>query len=89
MAVSLEQLVVPLPGMELLGERKVPGRAGVCLDVLWVSVRNRMQLSYRQLMHGLEVQRKGWGWNIHMCIISIFKCCLKSWNEKTTHPQRE
>lgn len=42
MTLSLEQLVVPLPGMELLGERKAQGRAGVCLDV---SVGVRLDVS--------------------------------------------
>ena len=95
--------------------REAQGSVWTCQ--LWVSSRNPVKLPYRQLIYELEVQRKGWGWNTHMCIIqfssvqslsscptlrdpmnrstpglciiSIFKCCLKSWNKKTTHPQRE
>lgn len=41
MTVSLEQLVVPLPEMELLGERRAQRRAGVCLDVSVVGVHQK------------------------------------------------
>ena len=48
MTVSLEQLVVPLPGMELLGERRAQRRAGVCLDVSVVGVRQKRHAAVLQ-----------------------------------------
>ena len=41
MTVSLQQLVVLLPGTKLLGEHRVQGSAGVCLDVSVVGVQQK------------------------------------------------